>query len=361
MASISKRGEGYLAQVRIKKGGVVVFSESKTFPSEDLAESWSKRLEKEIKERGVPAVARRNITVSDLILTHLKYLKELRPIGRSAIHTYEYMATEFYSVKLEDLTSAKIHQFAARRRAEGVTPATILSNLSALSASFNAASHAHGIPIDPAPVNDAIKQLKDMGVAGRSREVIRLMEPDEEEALMAEFVRHNRHHQTTIDMTKLFPFAVAFPRRAGELTRIRWEDVDRKKRTVLIRDVKHPRKKMGNHQLVPILGKAWEILESLPILDERIFPHDTNSTIAVFERARNRIALTGMPKIKDLRFHDLRHLGITKLFQLGLSIQEVSVVSGHKNWAQLSRYTHIQPVDVHKSFGRLQDVNGSSP
>ena len=34
----------------------------------------------------------------------------------------------------------------------------------------------------------------------------------------------------------------------------------------------------------------------------------------------------------------------------GLQIPEVAVVSGHTNWAQLKRYTHIRPEDLHRHF-----------
>lgn len=47
--------------------------------------------------------------------------------------------------------------------------------------------------------------------------------------------------------------------------------------------------------------------------------------------------------IKDLRFHDLRHHGISLLFELrGFDIQAAAMVSGHKQWSTLQRYTHLR-------------------
>jgi len=63
-----------------------------------------------------------------------------------------------------------------------------------------------------------------------------------------------------------------------------------------------------------------------------------------------------MPGIKDLRFHDLRHTGITMLFWRGLRIEEVAIVSGHTNWAQLKRYTHIKPEELHRHFPTPQEL-----
>ncbi len=351
MSSITRRGEGWLAQVRIKRAGEIVFSESKTFPTEALARSWADRLEAKVKAEGPAAVRSTGMTVGQLIETHLKYQRTLRPLGRSTIQNHEFMASEFGKVLLKDLSAKHLADFAARRRSvDGVTPATILANLSALSAAVHAAPWAHGIHVDPTPVDMAMRKLREAGLVGKSREVIRLVDQAEEDALLEQFARRNAHHQTTIDMVLVYKMALVLPRRAGELMRMRWADIDAKRRTILIRDVKHPTKKVGNHQEVPLLGPAWELLKQVPKLDERIFPYDTESVCSAFERTRDRIAATGLPGIADLRFHDLRHTGITMLFWCGLQIEEVAVVSGHTNWVQLKRYTHIRPEDLHRRF-----------
>ena len=48
--------------------------------------------------------------------------------------------------------------------------------------------------------------------------------------------------------------AVATAMRIEEITRIRWNDIDERKRTVIVRDRKDPRHKDGNHQPVPLLA-----------------------------------------------------------------------------------------------------------
>jgi integrase len=51
-------------------------------------------------------------------------------------------------------------------------------------------------------------------------------------------------------------------------------------------------------------------------------------------------------KIADLRFHDLRHEAISRFFEMGLTIPEVSLISGHKDSRMLFRYTHLRPEAV---------------
>jgi integrase len=50
--------------------------------------------------------------------------------------------------------------------------------------------------------------------------------------------------------------------------------------------------------------------------------------------------------IFDLRFHDLRHEAITRFFERGLSVPEVALISGHKDYRMLLRYTHLRASDI---------------
>jgi site-specific recombinase XerD len=52
-------------------------------------------------------------------------------------------------------------------------------------------------------------------------------------------------------------------------------------------------------------------------------------------------------KIIDLHFHDLRHEGTSRLFEAGFSIEQVALVTGHKDWKMLRRYTHLKPEGLH--------------
>jgi integrase len=46
--------------------------------------------------------------------------------------------------------------------------------------------------------------------------------------------------------------------------------------------------------------------------------------------------------LRGLRFHDLRHEAVTRLFEKGLNPIEVGMVSGHKTLSMLQRYTHLK-------------------
>ena len=54
--------------------------------------------------------------------------------------------------------------------------------------------------------------------------------------------------------------------------------------------------------------------------------------------------------ITDLRFHDLRHEAVSRFFEMGMSVLEVALISGHKDVRQLFRYTHLNPENVFKTY-----------
>jgi len=153
-----------------------------------------------------------------------------------------------------------------------------------------------------------------------------------------------------IDMATLCKFALATGMRQDEICQLLVDDVDVKARAVLIRDRKDPRNKAGNDQTVPLLPDAWAIIA--PRLEGRegsnVFEARAASVSAAFTRAGQNVK----PPILDLHFHDLRHRATAEFFRMGLDIPRVALLTGHKTWAMLRRYTDIKPEDVHLAVAR---------
>jgi len=74
----------------------------------------------------------------------------------------------------------------------------------------------------------------------------------------------------------------------------------------------------------------------------RVFPHHHKSAGTAFQRACKTL------KITDLHFHDLRHEATSRLFEAGLTIEKVALVTGHRDWKMLRRYTNLRPESLHK-------------
>lgn len=44
--------------------------------------------------------------------------------------------------------------------------------------------------------------------------------------------------------------------------------------------------------------------------------------------------------------HDLRHEGTSRLSEAGFSIEQVAMVTGHRDWKMLKRYANLRPEDL---------------
>ncbi|HGC4819412.1 tyrosine-type recombinase/integrase, partial [Escherichia coli] len=105
----------------------------------------------------------------------------------------------------------------------------------------------------------------------------------------------------------------------------------------------------GNHMKVALLGEAWDIVQRQPKKSEFIFPYNSTSVTAGFQRVRSKLG------IKDLRYHDLRREGASRLFEAGFSIEEVAQVTGHRSLNVLWQvYTELYPKSLHNRFEELQ-------
>lgn len=71
---------------------------------------------------------------------------------------------------------------------------------------------------------------------------------------------------------------------------------------------------------------------------------------SAFDRVRIQI---GAP---DLRFHDLRHEAISRLFEGGFNSIEVSAITGHRDVKMLKRYTHLRAADLATKLDSLLPV-----
>ena len=72
-------------------------------------------------------------------------------------------------------------------------------------------------------------------------------------------------------------------RRQEEITRIQWSDYEGNR--VLVRDMKDPANKAGNHIWCDLLAEASAIIETMPKSDARIFPYNSDSIGTAFTRA----------------------------------------------------------------------------
>ncbi|WP_421950788.1 site-specific integrase [Pelagibacterium sp.] len=345
MATIVKTKEGTWRALVRRKGKYA----SQTFRLKSLANEWAIETERLIDIGGEPShrQIRDAKTIADLVDLHVSDLHEVgRPLRRSKQAVMEALKRDLGTTRIRRLDRAAIIKYGQRRAKQGAGPVTLSVDLSYLRTVLTHAAAVHGISVDTESVRLARAALTRLGLVGRSFERDRRPSEDEIDALLDYF---DNKSNTIIPMGRIVRFAIATAMRQEEICKIDWSDVDLKKRVVLIRDRKDPRRKDGNHQKVPLLNlagfDAWHLLLEQKVLTGgkgRCFPYHHKSVGTAFRRGRKELG------IEDLRFHDLRHEATSRLFEAGLTIERVALVTGHRDWKMLRRYTNLKPEDLHQ-------------
>lgn len=337
-----KRRDGsaaYTAQIRITQKGATVYQESQTFDRKATAQAWIKKRESELAAPGaIEKANRRGVSVKEMIELYLEEYEKLRPLGKTKRATLKAIGeTWLGKVEDKDITSQILVEYAMHRmEKDGIQAQTVGNDLAHLGAVLSVARPAWGYDIDPIAMPDARRVLRKMGAVTSSKERSRRPSLDELDKVLEYFCAMRDRRRQEIDMVRAVGFALFSTRRQEEITRIHWEYMDEAKQLVLITDMKNPGQKYGNDVWCFVPDEAWAILQSMPRVSEFVFPYNARSISASFTRACLFL------EIEDLHFHDLRHDGVSRLFEMGWDIPKVASVSGHRDWNSLRRYTHLR-------------------
>jgi integrase len=256
-----------------------------------------------------------------------RYLAEIVPRKRSADTDRRMinrvLAMPLSKVALSNLTPAL---FAAYRdeRLKLVAGPTVRREMAVLRHCIEVARRDWDYPI-------SINPVRLVRVPAEAKPRSRRVEGDEAAQLLTAMSASS----TVWYLRPFLLLALETGMRRGELLSVCWKDLDTTGRTLTIWQTKN-----GHPRTIPLSPKALEVLEGLDRSDERILPVSANAVRLAWQRLRARV---GIP---DLRIHDLRHEAISRLFEAGLNVPEVALVSGHRTPSQLFRYTHPKATDI---------------
>ena len=333
MASFTRVGSKW--QARIRKKGFP--STSENFDTKKEAETWAAKIETEMNEKLYKDKrALKNLTLGILVGLYFKKEQDDAPYGATKRANLNRINRMLGDVLLPALTFDRLVTFVKDRKAQGAGGVTIGMDIAEIATVLRSWHEEKDKDFDSKVFTKVRAYMTKNGLDPKSEH--RDRRPTEEE-LTAIKKHFDAKPRQKIPMSTLIDFAVASAMRASEIARIAWKDVDFVKKTVIIRKRKHPTR--PRDQVVPLLGKAWEILMAQPQTEKRIFPYNHRTFSTIFPRA---VKACG---IEDLHFHDLRHEAASKLFERGYDIPRVAMVTGHMDWKMLARYTQLRPEDLH--------------
>ena len=326
MGCVRRRGNSWNAQVRISGWR----SFTKTFHTKLDAKQWTVNLEKELRSKPIPEKDVKSLKLKDLF--H-KYKFEILPKLKShKIVTYKlnFLSRLWLGeIKVVDLTKGHLEQFCKDRKSV-VKDGTIKSELMLVKRIFRIASDRwnYGIPFDafhgielPLPHKPRTRRAS-----------------QEELSILISYANKQRNKY----ISTIIQFAVETGMRRSEILKLKWNDVNLVTGIASLYDTKN-----GDDRHIPLTKTAIQLLSNLTQSNEFVFPISANCLRLAWERCRNK------SNIKGLRFHDLRHEAVSRFFEMGLSVPEVALISGHKDVRQLFRYTHLKPENMIAKYPKI--------
>jgi integrase len=208
-------------------------------------------------------------------------------------------------------------------------PQTVIHRLNALSKLVQTWARAHKVALDN-PVRPGVRPGQP---DGRDRR----LEDDEESRLLAAADKSSRRW-----LRNAIIISIETCMRQSELAGLIW------KRVKLSGEYPYadlPKTKNDKPRRVPLSLRAVAALNALrpqgsaeEISARRVLPVETGR--GIIHAFRDAISEQQFP---NLRWHDLRHEGISRLFELtDLRDYEIMTISGHLTPAMLARYTHLR-------------------
>lgn len=330
MATIRKLRGRWQAQVR-RRG---MKPRCKSFDTKLEAEKWARDLEAQVDRFGAAPDTKilESTTLGQLLE---RYQREVSPLKRGSVQEIQRIdVLRRHELAYRTMIGLSQQDIASFRdeRLQSVAPSTAVRELAILSHVLEVAIRDWGVPLS----KNVVKLVRRPVIRN---ERSRRLTPDEEQRLL-----------DACDVGKI-PFlrtllvvAVETAMRRGELLGLKWSDFSHNRRVLSLALTKN-----GSGRDVPLSQRAFDMLlawKEHPAVDQSmIFPMRAGTLEQAWRRLLVRAGING------LRFHDLRHEGVSRLFERGLNVIEVSSVSGHKELRMLRRYTHLAADDLVARLG----------
>lgn len=320
----------YHAEVRMKE-----HSQRATFRTRSLAKKWIQDVESAIRDgRHFKTAESKRHTVGEMIDRFITQWLSKHPQRQKKQSSY----LQWWKQYCGDLTLSKLSPAViAEARDQLLTETTVRGGLRS-SSTVNRYLSAFGKALtvavkewgwlEDSPMRNVTKPPE-----GRGRE--RFLTISEKNRLL-EACRESRN----LNLLPIVSLAIITAMRLGEITGLRWTDIDFERRTATLWCTKN-----GDKRVVPLTMEAVAIFKSCPTYggatEERVFQSKRNGRtekrISIREAFENALRKA---EIKDFRFHDLRHTAASYMAMGGATQGELMAILGHRSPAMTRRYAH---------------------
>lgn len=270
--------------------------------------------------------------------------------GKATVQALKAQFSDWDNLALDKITRVDFDAFKTARLKAKVMPATVNRDLDRIKAALAQAVTWEMLTVNPLAKARRIK--RDI------EERVRFLSPKEEKALRSALEtreakakaarasgnawRKERGQEPlepipgfSDHLAPMTLLAINTGLRRGELTQLKWADIDLSGRRLTVRA---GYAKSGKARHVPLNSEAVDLLQAYQKQHSGKGP-----LFAITSVKKSWAGLMTLAKIEGFRFHDLRHTFASKLVMRGIDLNTARELLGHGDIKMTLRYAHLAP------------------
>ncbi len=330
MAYFKKRKNKWLVQIK-KKGYPRQY---KTFFDKATARRWAREIESQMDKNIFEDYSSSlGTSLKDLLIKYKEEVTSKKKGWREENSKINFLINHKIALQsVMRLKSAHIYKLKAELSISRKV-GTVNKYLHILSHTWTTAKKVWSISLPHQNPFDLVSLDKDLDVRDR------VLTHDEYKKLL------KASESSNLPMLKdLIIFSYLTGVRQGELLKIKRRDIDFNKNVCVLRDTKN-----SEDRIIPLSDKCIAILKKYPF-------GDTVFNIVGRRLRKHFLIACRKANIENFRWHDLRACFATNALMSGMSIAQVSTITGHKDWSQLKRYTRIKAEDLVTHVNKIVSI-----
>lgn len=337
-------------------------AQSATFDRKTDAKRWAAQTETAIREgRHFKTVESKRHTLADLLD---RYERDVLPTKSPGTQKPQSAQVEWWRQKLgsytlDAITPSLVAEYRDTLKREPI-PSTAKDPSKAGPTKYRAngtinrymavLSHAFTIGVKECGWVDS-NPLTKVTKAKEPRGRVRFLSDDERAALLDACRK-----SASPDLYPAVVLALSTGARQQEILGLRWPQIDLTRRVAILDKTKNKERRV-----LPLTGPALELLKERAKIErtdtDLVFParkKQEDGTIEPLDLRTPFGTALKRARIKDFKWHDLRHSAASYLAMNGASLAEIAEVLGHKTLAMVKRYAHLS--DAHTA-GVVEKMN----
>ncbi|MEZ8930301.1 MULTISPECIES: tyrosine-type recombinase/integrase [unclassified Vibrio] len=321
----------YKARIRKYLFGKKLIEVCRTFDSRQGATRWleeAKQIEKKEGYKGLVYLKlNQKVTVGGALDKLMSNKNFLDTTSKQVISNLKMLkGFSITKIELAYLMPCHLIEHVNERKTKNpaISPATISVDLSNLKSALKQAKTIFTLRFEVEVFEEACFVLRKQKAIAQSTPRERLLSDVEMERL-TEYVQAEN---TTLPLADIVGLANEIGPRLGEITKVPWDDYNRKEGTLTIRNRKSPNCRKPTSVIQLTESQVHLIERQMPKKvsgDQPIFPYLGGSITAAFRKAVQKAG------IEDYQFRDLKAHAVTTMFKAGKTLEEIGKITGNRS------------------------------